>query len=157
MAEDPGQQGDWITLRAAAEAAGISEKSARRRIKDGYWRARRVDSPYGPAWQVWMASDGSAPTTLDNGNGESPYPVTETLDSALTSLVALVREQQTTIMELSGRLGFLQAELQQRDAVILALQAPQEEPTPGEEPPATVAAAEERPRASWWRRVLLGE
>jgi hypothetical protein len=37
----------------------------------------------------------------------------------------------------------------------LALQAPQANPTP-EEPPAA-APAEERPRASWWRRVLLGE
>jgi uncharacterized coiled-coil protein SlyX len=76
--------------------------------------------------------------------------MTGTLDSAVTSLVALVKEQQTTIMELSGRLGFLQAELQQRDEQLKALMAPQDSL-------ATAAYAEEVPDAPQpgrWRRVL---
>jgi hypothetical protein len=54
----------------------------------------------------------------------------------------------------------LAGELADARGQLKALQAPQPEPPPPQPPrslPSTVAAAEERPRAAWWRRVLLGE
>jgi hypothetical protein len=48
------------------------------------------------------------------------------------ALVALVREQQQTILELAGRLGFLQTVLLQRDEQLKTLQALNEDRRPGE-------------------------
>ena len=74
----------------------------------------------------------------------------------VVELVALVDKLQQQNLDLAGRLGFLQSELQQRDEQLKALQAPREE-LASQELPADATPAEERPRPSWWRRVLLGE
>jgi hypothetical protein len=69
----------------------------------------------------------------------------------------LVDKLSHQVLELSGRLGFLQAELQQRDAVILALSAPstepQEEPKPSDHPMISIDPPEPR---RWWQRILFG-
>ncbi len=141
-----GTAGEWLTLADASARLGISVDTLRRRIKRGEVEHRLEPTAHGPAYRVSLG----VLQTVDS----EPRQLAQGVDTV--ELLHLVERQQTTIMELSGRLGFLQAELQQRDAVILALQAPQPEPTP-ESPPATAAPAEERPRAAWWRRVLLGE
>jgi hypothetical protein len=141
-----GTASEWLTLADASARLGISVDTLRRRIQRGEVEHRLEPTAHGPAYRVSLG----VLQTIDS----EPRQPAQGVDTV--ELLHLVERQQTTIMELSGRLGFLQAELQQRDAVILALLAPQPEPTP-ESRPATVAAIEERPRASWWRRVLLGE
>ena len=75
----------------------------------------------------------------------------------------MLDERDRTIMELSGRLGFLQAELQQRDETIRALLAPKEEPAllgspSGYSNPARRErrAAPAPPRRPWYQRLLFG-
>jgi hypothetical protein len=75
-------------------------------------------------------------------------------------LLHLVDRLQRENLELAGRLGFLQAELQQRDETIRALQAPREEPENAVSVTVVSADQVDAPpprRPSWWRRVLLGE
>jgi hypothetical protein len=144
---DEEQVGQWLPLRDAASTLHVAEKTARRRVKAGTLRGRQVPTVHGQAWEVWVPS---GPGVTGEGN-----PV-GTQSAELFRALDLVDKLQQQNLELAGRLGFLQAELQQRDAVILALQAPREEPEP-EEPPDAMAAPDERPRTSWWRRVLLGE
>jgi AraC-like DNA-binding protein len=70
-------EGQWMLLKDAAAVLGISERTARRRIKGTELQGRLVAS-------------------------QTP--------ELLAALAQLERQQQT-IMELSGRLGLLQAEL----------------------------------------------
>jgi hypothetical protein len=67
-----------------------------------------------------------------------------------------VAQLQADKTELAQRIGFLQAELQQRDETIRALQAPREEPT-AIEAVVAIDPVGEPPRPPWWRRFLLGE
>jgi hypothetical protein len=79
-----------------------------------------------------------------------------TVDRQTESLVAFVREQQPTILELACRLGFLQAVLQQRDEQLKAFQALKEDGAPGEELAVVTEPADEPPdarRLGRWRRV----
>jgi excisionase family DNA binding protein len=148
---DPEQNG-WLTLAEAADRLGISIYTIRRQVKRGELKAEQVATRHGLAWRVSLSNlPGVAPTLSSEPNQVAQG---QGLDSL--KLLEMLDERDRTIMELSGRLGFLQAELQQRDEQLKALQAPHAEPTP-ESPPGTAAPAEDRPRASWWRRVLLGE
>ena len=67
-------------------------------------------------------------------------------------------ERDRTIMELSGRLGFLQSELQQRDETIRALSAPKEEPDSSTTVVQSLPAAPPPPppRQPWYQRLLFG-
>lgn len=139
--------GQWVPLREAAAALGISERTARRRIKGAELQGRLVASQKGPAYEVWLDSGQPIPALSSQQGSQTPE---------LLAALAQLERQQTTIMELSGRLGFLQAELQQRDETIRALQAPREEPAPQE--PDAVAAVAEKPlgasRPGRWRRLM---
>jgi excisionase family DNA binding protein len=153
---------EWLTLEQAAERLGVSVHAVRRRLKKGELAARQVSTRYGPAWEVSL----NGAVTLAEDSRESDAGVAQALrdpDATVTTdLVALVERQQRQIVENASAAAMWQAraemlagELADARGQLLALQAPQPEPTP-EEPPATVAPVEERPRASWWRRVLFG-
>jgi hypothetical protein len=88
------------------------------------------------------------------------------------ALVELVARQEQTILELAGRVGWLQAELQQRDARLAALEAPREEqeasqhqtffdaqaqpPAVSAEPADQVAPPPDPAPRPWWQRLLFG-
>jgi hypothetical protein len=167
------EPGTWLTIAQAAERAGVSADSVRRRLKRGQIPSRLVTTPYGPTWQVWLdplpssvagdpppadayppsiAIPTEGPPAAATLPGELEGGPLERLDRMQADLVA--KAEAAAMWQ--ARAEMLAGELADARGQLLALQAPQEEPTP-ESPPATVAVAEERPRAAWWRRVLLGE
>jgi hypothetical protein len=174
MAEDPGQHEAWLSLREAARTLGISEKSVRRRIQAGTLRGRRVDGPYGPAWHILVQENGHAPRTLDADAAEGVWSQPSTADGlaedpgqpALLEAFRMIEKLQQTVMELSGRCGYLQAELSQaREQLALMapaatrlddLTTPSETSLRSENPPteAVVPARQEEPeppRGPWGR------
>jgi AraC-like DNA-binding protein len=138
---DNGRSGAWVSLKDAARQLGLSDKTIRRRVKAGTLQGRQAPTPHGPAWQVWVDTAG----TLD-GEGTRSVRGPELLEA-----LRLVRDQQQTIMELSGRVGYLQAELTQARERILILEAPKTEPA-DMEPTAAVETASEPSTRRWWRR-----
>lgn len=172
---------DVLSAEEAAHRCGVSSKTVRRWIESGRLKADKV----GRSFRIDVSD--LAPFI---GHSE-PRPVS-TVDTGQDSpdrfgeLVRLVRDQQQTIMELSGRCGYYQAEVEQLRATVLALQAPKVEPetmASGNSSPADQAegmvTSEDRlvpigttdglspigdsgerpapPRPSWWRRWLLSE
>lgn len=133
-----------MTIAEYAELHGISERTVRRRIQRGQLRAIMVAGPYGPEYQIVEG----APT---NGNAADeppltsrpPSPAADETDSpdisgtwpdTLDSFLALVRDQQQTIMELSGRCGWLQAQIEAATSRIRELEAPKPEPAEAADP-----------------------
>jgi excisionase family DNA binding protein len=145
---------EGLTLAEAAARLGVSTDTVRRRIKRGELGARQVQTKFGPAWEVLPGAapeglpppsngvHGSAPGSSSSLPGAAPAPA-----QGVTELVALVERQQQTIMELSGRVGFYQAQVEQLREQ-LALEAPKADPAPVAE-----AAPGEQGRP-WWRRVF---
>jgi AraC-like DNA-binding protein len=129
VADEGGQQATWLKLREAAGRLGVSERTLRRRIRDGSAQGRQVSTPFGAAWEILVGGAGHAaglPTTPGGrANGHT--------DPALIEALRLLDQRDQTIMELAGRVGYLQAELSQAREQ-LALVAPSV-------PPATQASS----------------
>ena len=127
--------GATFSARQAATYCGVTETSVRRWIasgrlpaalEDGVFRIREEDLlPFHDRHKAQVAT-GDAPVA-DTSQQGAPPSATQGAPS-LDSLVALIERQQQTIMELSGRLGFYQAKLQDAEARILELEAPKEAP-----------------------------
>ncbi len=156
--------GEGWTIREAAQACAVSEKTIRRRIKSGALPAFQVSTQYGTEWRVTsLDTVGEGTPTLDvqprrvqgrriySGRIERVDPRQSTvdvsrvgMDTQLAQALELAescrqdseRLQQQNL-ELAGRCGYLQAKLEAAEQRVLALSAPPE-PTP--EP--------------WWRRLL---
>jgi hypothetical protein len=133
--EYPADSQSGLSIPDAAAAMGISITTLRRQIRRDQVRTEKVATPSGFVYRVLVGSDSQRIATVDR----------QTED-----LVVLVKEQQTTIMELAGRVGYYQAEVEQLRTTLKALQVPKEEP-PGHESPAMVVPDDAPPRASWWR------
>ena len=145
MTMDNGHAGEWLSLRDAARRLSLSEKTLRRRVKAGMLEGRQVDTPHGPGWQVWVDTDPGAPSTVD-GQGTHPVQGPELLEA-----LRLIERQQQTILELSGRVGYFQAQLEQARETIHALEAPQSTIVESESTPGAEAIPEPATRP-WWRR-----
>jgi hypothetical protein len=152
---------DWLTLAQAALAIGTTPDTIRRKIRRGELLGRKVDTPYGPAWQVNLHAAGQG-VAVDHGDPvatSAPWPDDAAQGGrqhagesvALLDALQLVRELQQQNVELAGRVGFYQSELANMKDQLKALQAPKEEP-PVEESLAMVVPADALPRAPWWRR-----
>ena len=146
---DTDQGGAWLTLREAADRLGISEKTARRRVKTGGLRGRQVCTQHGPTWQVWV--DESTPGgpvdgqgtldgdgTLDEqgtqaGQGPELLQRVRLLDRELVRLVDRLHEENRALAEAAAvwqtRADLLAMQLEQTRAELRALQAPQDAPT----------------------------
>jgi hypothetical protein len=141
---DSDQAGQWLSLREAAAALEIAEKTARRRVKSGQLQGRQVGTQHGQAWEVWVPSRGATAGRVD-GQGTQSVQGPEGL-----ALVALVERQQQTILELSGRCGYLQAELataRERLALMVPTTTPEMAPESTPEGEAVSRASTRR----WWR------
>lgn len=125
LSADPEQDG-WLTLAEAADRLGVWIYTIRRQVKRGELKAEQVATRHGLAWRVSLSNLPGVEPTLSSEPNQGAQG--QGVDSI--RLLAMLDERDRTIMELSGRLGFLQAELQQRDEQLKALQAPQPEPTP---------------------------
>jgi excisionase family DNA binding protein len=150
-----------LTIDEAAARLGLSVTTVRRRIKQKKLRATLVAGDHGPEYRVQVEPGQVATVASEHGrdDGQDDQPSLRIDQPAVSSLVALVdrlttenSRLQDERAELFGRLGYFQAQLEQAQATIKALEAPKEpEPTPvtpcwPEEP----APADPSPRP-WWR------
>jgi excisionase family DNA binding protein len=153
----------YLSARAAAEACGVSEKTIRNWIRSGRLSAERAADGFRIApEQLEPLRRSSAPHTnglraeaprgdesAENGRGGRPRNDAEGADSA--EWASLVRHLTQQNLEMAGRLGFLQAQLQAKDEQIKALEAPEEpapEPVAPRWPDEPTPADPPRP---WWR------
>ncbi len=131
-----------LTVQQAAAACGVSERTIRRRIKEGSLAAEKIPTAQGYEWRVHL--DGAArppgkPSRRvdDNRVDSRTAPaangvdrMAEEISAALVRALELVERLQRENLELAGRVGFLQGKLQETQAQLL---------TPA--PPATAPGA----------------
>jgi hypothetical protein len=154
VTKEGGRQGHWLRLREAAATLGVSERTLRRRLRDGSAEGRRVSTPFGVAWEVWTDDADPTPSTpVGRRNGHADPALLEALrliERLQADSRAAEQRYQQQLLELSGRAGYFQAQLEQARETIRALEAPKaagmaQEPTPSSEAAFKPAA---RP---WWR------
>lgn len=159
-----GQVDSSVSIQEAASALGISERTVRRRIKDGILIAYKLPTTQGYQWRVKV--DGSPDNLagvstrqsikVDRTPVQSPGTTADQVDTsamlAALELADQLRRDNAALAsrneQLAGQLGFLQSEIQQRDRQIALLMAPKDEPA--EETPAALE------RVSWWKRIFGG-
>ena len=147
------EPGAGTTVKEAARMLGISERAVRKRLTAG-----RLSGSYdGRNWTVYLGEQVSGtaeprpePVPVSSGTpepavGTVPEPAElEALTHALQMIERLQAEavrRERENMELAGRVGFLQAKLQDAEEKILALS-----------PPVTLMPEPVRPPL--WRRLL---
>lgn len=155
-----------ITVSEAASWLGVSERTIRRRIKEGQLQAASIETPQGHTWRIDPASlpnhpalpPGTPPGAPGNhpaGPGNHPATTRQADDATrqpadtpeVLELVRLVDRLQRDNQQLAGQLGFTQAKLQEAEKTIALLMAPKDEPEPAElEQPA-------EPKRAWWQRL----
>jgi hypothetical protein len=148
--EYPADSQSGLSIPDAAAAMGISITTLRRQIRRDQVRTEKVATPSGFVYRVLVGSDSQVSNRAHAPSIRADSQRIATVDRQTQDLVVLVKEQQTTIMELAGRVGYYQAEVEQLRTTLKALQVPKEEP-PGHESPAMVVPDDAPPRASWWR------
>lgn len=148
-----------ISLTAAVALLGISERTARRRIKEGTLPAHKLDTPQGGVWCIHPDMTTRQPdkavnvTTRQEVDHLAPadQPVKEPPADArpaqaqpgapeVLELVHLVDRLQRENQQMSGQLGFMQAKVQEQERIIALLMAPKES-EPADVTPAEVPAA----------------
>ncbi len=156
-----------LTVRQAAVASGVSERTIRRRIKEGSLVAEKVPTAQGYEWRVQLDGvacppGGQARRVDGNRLVGAAVPVAGRVDGAadevgeaLVRALGLVERLQRENLELAGRVGFLQGKLQEAQAQLLALAPPVVSPplvpaVPVEEPPHGGLRA-------FWRRLWRAE
>jgi excisionase family DNA binding protein len=135
-----------VTIEEAARALGVSTATVRRRIRQGRLQAVKAATTTGFVYRIRLPEDAERlailPTRMEGLRGMEG--MVQAFRAELSGLVDLTTTQGRRVEELVR-------ENEQLRAQVLALQAPQPDPA-ADEPRATAAPAEERPRASWWRR-----
>ncbi len=120
--EDPPVADSGLTLTQAAAQLGITERTLRAHIKEGKVAARKVIGSKGVAvYRVYLQD-------LPVDQPEDPlseHPV-DLSDPSAEAFIRHIAHLEQTIMELSGRVGFLQAELLQLQEQVKLLSAPAE-------------------------------
>ena len=156
-----------LSVADYAAAVGLSTATVRRRIRSGELAAVRVDGPYGPEWRIptgdaYADQPRRSPSASDDVHPDrrDDLPLRQGSDPAM---VALIERQQQTIMELSGRLGFYQSEIQHLKAQleaaqtrILELEGPKEASVEMASHPAHVengpnSGSEKGSARPWWK------
>ena len=149
-----------LTLKDAAAFYGISERTLRRRIKEGTVAAYKQQTAQGYEWRVRVGGmRGQMDTPAGRQNGQvdgTPVNAAVHVDAApaapeVLKALELVDRLQRDNQQLAGQVGFLQAKLQDAERQIALLSAPAEE-APSIAEPAPAAA----PRRPWWKRILGG-
>jgi hypothetical protein len=121
-----------VDIATAALWLGLSVDTVRKRVQRGMLPAEKVDG----RWFVVLDRVLDHAQDVQDSHPDGPEGYDKSYDNVrgpegLGELVALVERQQQTIMELSGRCGWLQSELQQTrtrlevaEETIRLLQAP---------------------------------
>ncbi len=146
-------RGAWIRADAAAVQLDVSEKTVKRRARTGALPSRLVPTPHGRAWEVWL--DVRDTERQPDPPSATPERDTEGHESGgeAAELARLVSRQQDQLVQLAGRIGWLEAQLQQRDAQLLALGAGEghQTRTEGHQAASGPEVVPEPPRRPWWR------
>jgi hypothetical protein len=148
-------EGRWLSLQDAAAELHVSLNTLRRRAKDGEVTARKVARKQGYRYEVLVAGASVAgeevPAQVPTGaggtsqvpTGQVPAEQMEALRDALQIVDRLTREN----LELAGRVGFLQGQLESAKERVALLEAPktaESAPQPSNPP--------QRPAPRpWWR------
>jgi hypothetical protein len=171
---------EWVSLTEAASQLGVSVQTLRRRIKDDQLQARKVVSPYGPAWEVCLSKLNRVPNTpaqeldrevnteaVDQGGSstvdselsgidEGESPTAEQAPSPTPGMVEaleLIRQLQAEVVQKAET-----AALWQGRAEVLGMQLVQAQETiKALEAPKTDDEGEPLPWwRSWWQRLTIG-
>ena len=102
MGMDSPEQG--YTLKEAAEALGVSEKTVRRRVRRGELKAKVVDGKYGQEYRIESL----------------PIPVTKGRGDPINDYPALVNRLE----ELSQEVGFWRGKYEELASQVKLLKAP---------------------------------
>lgn len=164
-----------VTLTEYAALAGLSVRTVRERARRGEVVAWLEKGRHGLEYRLRHPDcqpDRTVPVTLPEDFPHPDSTVTAPSADGLGELVALVERQQQTILELSGRCGYLQAELAHARDQIALLSAPTElthgsaetangpdsavqmEQSSRSAPDSADSGVERAIRAPWWKRVL---
>ena len=173
MAEDSGIQADnlhagtqngqfpGLSIQAAAAALGVSVNTVRRQVKSGSLRSEKVPTPAGYAYRVHLPLGTQQAVTHGSYSGGTqadegvPRQVPNDPEPLLEAL-RLVDKLSQQVLELSGRVGYYQAELDQARGRLAALEAPKaadETISLADSPPTPPPAP---PRRPWYQRILFG-
>ena len=98
-----GHDGQWLSLRDAAERLGVSVDTARRRLKRGELRGEQRTTPHGPSWFLHFPD---APSAAD-GRDEPPAPDGTAIELAvlhervagLEATLAQVQEERDRLVQ----------------------------------------------------------
>jgi excisionase family DNA binding protein len=142
----------WLTIPEAAQRLGLSIVTVRRRIKQGSLEAELQPGIRGPEYRVRLPSE----TIVRSAEPEQLTSVVTTLLARLAEIEDQRLAEGKAAAAWQAKAEMLGREVEQLKGRLAALQAPKEEPAPVV-PPVEALLTEERPRAAWWRRVLLGE
>jgi hypothetical protein len=121
--EHTASTGEWVSVEEAARHLQVAAATVRRRLKRGQLQGRQVSRPYGFTWEIW----------IDAVYTEAP-PSTPRIDSDRDSLILQLTTQN---VQLAGRVGWLESQLQQSQEQVRQLQAPVVEtlhPSPAQRP-----------------------
>ena len=157
------------SARDAARRVGLSDAAVRRAIASGHINPAQIDG-------MWRLTDEDLATlrTLRRSRFDARRRTTDAAATSLRdapasatppdALVALVERQQHPLIEMAGRIGFLQACVQDLEQEIRLLKAPTVEnlqspdlapaPMPNHPAPSANGArieSERPPRRPWWR------
>jgi hypothetical protein len=156
-----------LTVQQAAVAAGVSERTIRRRIKEGILAAEKVPTAQGYEWRVQLDGGACLPDRsgrrvdddrVDGGvapSADGVDSVAEEVGEALVRALGLVERLQRENLELAGRVGFLQGKLQETQAQLLALAPPVA--APGAAPAVPAAEPLRGGLRAFWRRLWHAE
>lgn len=135
------------TIKEAAEVLGISEKTVRRRIKDGIIKAEQTQGKYGVEYRITSLED-AVPAgkglNIDHDQDVVRYIDTENnhvmdkdleMEGDMSKALDIIKALQEENAKLAGQVGFLQARVIELDRKVRLLTEPNQV-------------------RSWWQRLL---
>ena len=145
-----------LSIREAAHHFGLGETTIRRRIQSGEFRAFKQRTVHGVEWRVIIPTEsGGGISTTSGGVSTTSTPN----DHVGLALVEENRRLQDQALQLAGRIGWLEAQLQQANEQIKLLTDTQHAPgqlQPGLSEADTLLepAKQLMKQAPWWKRLL---
>lgn len=142
----------YITIKEAAERLGVSEKTARRMIKDGRLAAELRDGPYGRTYYIDEADIQTAQEITNVVPVTRPMPA-EALANAITAKVteALRESEARTREELEALRQELAATREAQERIERSIEERDRKLVE-----ALRTLTEKKERRAWWERILRG-
>lgn len=127
-----------LSAREAADYCGVNERTIRNWLRSGRLSAEKSAGVFRIPLEALEPFRRGRPPSSNGAETDDPRsgPDRRGVSAVVSAreLLSVVERQQQTIIELSGRCGYLQAELETARTRILALEAPKEAPEPAPRP-----------------------